>query len=297
MLPDDLQRRLSALAADARASASELLPQALGVIGAARAHGPVVLQETARALARVQPAMAQILSAAAIALDDPDGEKLRRFERAASRARQAVLRFGLEALAPSPLAPGPLRLVTWSASQLVRDCTIALARTLPVTVACAEGRPALEGRALAGELAQAGIAVELFTDGGASVALASASAVAVGADLVAGDWWVNKAGTGALAAAAFHLGIPVYVLSGRDKFLPPGLVPFTQLRSGPSPEVWDQPPAGVTVRNPYFERISTSVVTAFVTDIGLLTPDMLPAATAALPWRPSKRAIDLLGSG
>ncbi len=35
-------------------------------------------------------------------------------------------------------------------------------------------------------------------------------------------------------------------------------------------EVWDQPPHGVTVRNPYFERVPLTLVRAVLSDSGVL---------------------------
>lgn len=37
-------------------------------------------------------------------------------------------------------------------------------------------------------------------------------------------------------------------------------------------EVWDQPPAGVSIRNPYFDSTSLDLVTAFITDVGVVAP-------------------------
>jgi translation initiation factor 2B subunit (eIF-2B alpha/beta/delta family) len=94
-----------------------------------------------------------------------------------------------------------------------------------------------------------------------------ADAVLVGADAVAEEWFVNKCGTGLLAAAASFHGVPVYVLAGREKLVADAA--RLELRSGPAVEVWESPPAAVEVRNPYFERVSARLATAFVSDAGV----------------------------
>ena len=72
------------------------------------------------------------------------------------------------------------------------------------------------------------------------------------------------------AALATELGVPVYVVATRDKFVPPRVAAVLGLRQGPVAEVWGQPPHGVTVRNPYFERVPLALVRAVLSDGGVL---------------------------
>ena len=46
-------------------------------------------------------------------------------------------------------------------------------------------------------------------------------------------------------------------------------------------EVWDEAPPGVAVRNAWFERVPSGLVTGVVTDAGTLSPDMLEEACRA----------------
>jgi len=70
----------------------------------------------------------------------------------------------------------------------------------------------------------------------------------------------------------------VYVLAGREKILPAEVFHSLELRGGDPQEVWATPDSGVVVRNPYFETISTNLLSAVVTDGGVLTPADLEGA-------------------
>jgi len=210
--------------------------------------------------------MGSLWNAAAAALAGHD--TLDRFARQTARAPDAIAR------AARPLveagAGRPLTLVTWSASSPVKRLFETLAAAGPLSVRCAEARPALEGRSLAAAVARAGARVEVFADGALAAALDGAAAVVVGADAVTAEWFVNKAGTRALALAAAAGGVPTYVLAGRDKGLGPELARHLQLREGPAAEIWARRPRGVKARNPYFERVPWLDVAALVSDRGVV---------------------------
>ena len=152
-----------------------------------------------------------------------------------------------------------LCVATWSFSGSVLACLRAIGARTALTVACAEGRPAFEGRRLAAALARDGIVVELFTDAGLGEVLwretARADVALIGADAVTPAWMLNKAGSGMLAAAAGRVGVPVYVAATRDKLLDAREAALLQIVEHDSSEVWDGPPPGVTARNTYFERM------------------------------------------
>jgi translation initiation factor 2B subunit (eIF-2B alpha/beta/delta family) len=150
-----------------------------------------------------------------------------------------------------------------------------------LTVACAEGRPRLEGRRLAALLGATPATVEFYTDAALSLALRHSTALVVGADAITPDWFLNKVGSLALATAASLNGVPVFVLATRDKFLPPPLFAGLPVADGDAREVWADAPGSVTVRNPYFERVPLHLVTGVVTDAGALSPDMVKEACRA----------------
>jgi translation initiation factor 2B subunit (eIF-2B alpha/beta/delta family) len=176
----------------------------------------------------------------------------------------------------------------------VRLVILALHERHPVRVACTESRPGLEGRQLAADLAAAGVAVHLYADAAAAHALADADLVLVGADAIGAEAFVNKSGTRMLVAAAAAQGLPVYVAATRDKFVMPALWPRLALGEAPAGEIWDAPPAGVTVRNPCFERTRVDLITAVLCDIGLLGADLVPGVCAGLQTDGMVRALDEL---
>ena len=143
-------------------------------------------------------------------------------------------------------------------------------------VACAEGRPALEGRRLAEVLAALDVPVTCYSDAALGNALAGADAVLVGADAVTPDWFLNKVGTRMLAAAAAQAGVPVYVVASRDKFLPATAGARLRISEGAAAEIWDTPARQVTVRNPYFESTPADLASAFITDVGVLGAALVP---------------------
>jgi len=147
-----------------------------------------------------------------------------------------------------------------------------------------ETRPRLQGARLsAWELEQYGIPYEIITDSAAGFFLASGNidAVLVGADRVTanGDV-VNKIGTYMLALAAKDNGIPFYAIlptSTIDLDLPSGKdVPIEE--RDPS-EVLNlkregQPiaPPGSKARNPAFDITPHRLISAIVTESGILNP-------------------------
>jgi translation initiation factor 2B subunit (eIF-2B alpha/beta/delta family) len=280
-MDDRIVRAIDAIAADHQASATALMPSAVAALRAARASEPGSLEAAARAVCMAQPCMGSLWNAAAAALD-PDPAALDRLAAQIERAPDAIARMAQSLITGSDEArPEPVRLVTWSASRPVAGFVARLATRADVRLACPEGRPALEGRTLATGLAAQGVRVNVFADGALATALPGATALVVGADALTGGYFVNKAGTGALVAAASAAGVPTYVLAGRDKGLGSALAALITLREGPSDEVWADAPDDVQVRNPYFERVGWETIAALVTDRGPVGPADVPELCAA----------------
>ena len=118
--------------------------------------------------------------------------------------------------------------------------------------------------------------MRLFSDSAIAHALDDADAVMVGADAIVPSWFLNKSGTRMLAAAAAQRGVPVYVIAARDKFVPQQVADGLVIRSGDATEIWATPPPGVDVRNPYFESTPLDLVTAVISDVGILGTGMIP---------------------
>ena len=158
-----------------------------------------------------------------------------------------------------------------------------------------ETRPLLQGARLTYfELRQAGVDATLQVDGAAAIAMQrkQIDLVIVGADRIArnGDT-ANKIGTYGLAVLAAHHGIPFYVAAPRSTF-------DFSMRSGDEIHIEERAPEEVTafggtpvappdakVYNPAFDVTPGHLVTAFVTEYGVIEPPY-PETIPSLELRP-----------
>jgi methylthioribose-1-phosphate isomerase len=160
-----------------------------------------------------------------------------------------------------------------------------------VSVVANETRPFLQGaRLTAWEMVQEGIPVTLITDNmaGALMRAGRVDLVVVGADRIAANGDVaNKIGTYTLAVLAARHGLPFYVaapLSTFDPTLPDGgAIPIEQRSAAEVTGFRDLrwAPEGVAVENPAFDVTPAELVTALITEKGIVErPDA--AGVAAL---------------
>jgi len=150
-----------------------------------------------------------------------------------------------------------------------------------------ETRPLLQGaRLTAWELQRQGLDVTLITDNMAASLMRKGliQKVIVGADRIAANGDVaNKIGTYGVAVLARHHGIPFYVaapLSTIDRQTLNGSSIVIEERH--SDEVTKLAgltiaPEGINVKNPAFDVTPAELVTAIITDVGVLLPPFLPA--------------------
>jgi translation initiation factor 2B subunit (eIF-2B alpha/beta/delta family) len=275
----DLSAWVNRIGADRERGASELLAEVIALLRETLRRG-VPIRPVADALLEAQPSMASIWTAAAHAVQaDGDAERFERFSQQVTNAPRVIARHAANVLLPD--GPQALRVVTISFSRSVLVVLDELRKRSTLHVACAEGRPALEGRRLAAALADRNLAVTCYADAALADALELADLVLVGADAMTPEWFLNKSGTRMLAAAAGQAGIPLYVVASRDKFVPAAVAARLQIREGAADEVWGDPPAGVTVRNPYFETTPLDLVSAVISDLGVLGAALVPGACEA----------------
>jgi methylthioribose-1-phosphate isomerase len=152
----------------------------------------------------------------------------------------------------------------------------------PVQVLASETRPLLQGaRLTAWELVSAGIPVTVVADTAAGAAMAGGlvDAVLVGCDRVAGNGdTANKVGTYSLAVLAAANHIPFYVVGPLSSFDP-------EAADGAAIEIEQRPaaevatlagarvaPEAAAVWNPAFDVTPAALITAFITDAGVLRP-------------------------
>ena len=149
-----------------------------------------------------------------------------------------------------------------------------------ISVIADETRPFLQGaRLTAWEMVQEGIPVTLITDGMAGFMMShgEVDAVIVGTDRVAANGDVaNKIGTYMVAVLAQRHRLPFYVacpLSTIDLQIPDGAsIPIEERAArevtGFGEQQWA--PAGVAVRNPAFDITPAELVTALITERGVV---------------------------
>ncbi|HVS47002.1 MAG TPA: S-methyl-5-thioribose-1-phosphate isomerase [Verrucomicrobiae bacterium] len=153
-----------------------------------------------------------------------------------------------------------------------------------------ETRPLLQGSRLTYfELRQAGVAATLQVDGAAAIAMARKriDLVIVGADRIArnGDT-ANKIGTYGLAVLAAYHKIPFYVAAPRTTFdfsLDGGTqIPIEERKAEEVTALGgaQTAPPGATVYNPAFDVTPGELVTAFVTECGVIRPPYLQTVPA-----------------
>jgi len=151
---------------------------------------------------------------------------------------------------------------------------------------CDETRPLLQGaRLTAFELAAAGMAPTVICDNMVSSLMKEGKidAVFTGADRIAanGDS-ANKIGTSGVAIIAKHYGVPFYICapySTLDMATPDGSgIVIEQRAPEEVTEMWytqRMAPAEAGVYNPAFDVTDASLITAIITENGVLPPDQL----------------------
>jgi len=158
----------------------------------------------------------------------------------------------------------------------------AVRRGKRINVYACETRPLLQGsRLTAYELTLEGISVKLITDNAAAYCMRTGliQKVLVGADRIAANGDVaNKIGTYALAILAKHHGIPFYVaapISTIDISKPSGASIPIEMRDGREVKGIAGrriAPEAVEALNPAFDVTPSELITAIITEKGILSP-------------------------
>ncbi len=159
--------------------------------------------------------------------------------------------------------------------------TFKVARSAGISVSAivTESRPLFEGRTTARELSALGVPVTLTVDSAGGQVMRSADLCVVGADSVLSDGSViNKIGTFPLALSAREYDKPFYVLCEKSKFNLRSLFEHRcEMEERETSEVLPYAPdALVTVKNPYFEKTPSRLISKLITEDGGLTSEELP---------------------
>jgi methylthioribose-1-phosphate isomerase len=160
---------------------------------------------------------------------------------------------------------------------------LSVEKEIPLKVYACETRPVLQGsRLTAWELQQSGVDVTLITDNMAAhtIKTKGINAIIVGADRIAanGDT-ANKIGTYGLALLAKSFGIPFYVAAPLSTFDPAidsgAAIPIEERAAEEVTHLNGQriAPEGVSVYNPAFDVTPNELITAIITEKGILNGD------------------------
>jgi translation initiation factor 2B subunit (eIF-2B alpha/beta/delta family) len=268
---------LELVAGDAVHGATHLAGQALAAVESLRtrsaARGAGALLRAARAVGALRPSMGVLPHLMARLLLDTRDEGLAVAH--ASRRLQDELHDGAAQAATHAASrlSGCRRVLTHSYSSACRDALLRWsAKAVRPEVVCMESRLALEGVALARELAAAGIRVTLITDAQVGLFAGEVDAVLIGVDAITErDTIINKAGTYPLALAAGAAGTPVYAVGHTLKVVPPGWPVALEAQGWPQAPVAE----GLRVRNVVFDETPLGDVTELIGEDGRLTAERL----------------------
>ncbi len=150
-----------------------------------------------------------------------------------------------------------------------------------------ETRPKYQGRITSTELVSAGIDTTMIVDSATRHYMKEVDYVLVGCDAITSEGNViNKIGTSQVAQAASEARVPFYVLGTLLKFNPETLIGhFETIEERGTDEIWDDPPEGLTIRNPAFDVTKRDYVHGLITEAGVISPhSVLEAIHREYPW-------------
>jgi ribose 1,5-bisphosphate isomerase len=149
-----------------------------------------------------------------------------------------------------------------------------------------ETRPLFQGRITARELSKIRIPVTHFVDSAARIAIRKSDVILFGVDAITTTKIYNKIGSEMFAVLANKYDVPLYICGDSWKFDPEGIYGFEETveKRGPE-EIWKNPPRGVKIENPTFERINPDLVTAIISELGVYSPEnFVEEVKKAYPW-------------
>lgn len=177
------------------------------------------------------------------------------------------------------LFPSPARLMTYCYGETILGTSFRAAREkgIPLTLFCPESRPYLQGARLTASLAaDMGVDVTVITDNMAGQVMTGQNIdlLTTAADAISREGYVvNKVGTLSMAILARHFGLPYYVTGIPDK-LSLDQVQIEERDPGPVLEIQGRRHVkeGVKGYYPAFDITPPNLVSAVVTDAGILSP-------------------------
>lgn len=145
-------------------------------------------------------------------------------------------------------------------------------------VVCTETRPLFQGRQTAKSLLEEGISTTMIADSAAESFLIGRGSVPIDALFIGCDqitldgYCINKIGSWGLVMAASVASRPAYIVSPLLKVDPQIHKEDIKIEIRESKELWSDAPKGLKMYNPAFEIIDNKMITAFITEFGVIKP-------------------------
>lgn len=239
-----------------------------------------VVGETVDWLVTTKPSMTSVRTVAVLAVaeaasaTDPRQAVQDRMRSFMSDSEKAIA--SIADLCDDIISPGSKILYHSFSGSLVHLLSRAAATIPDITIMLTESRPYRESRRIAGTLASTDVKLVAYSDAAIALAAHDADLVIVGCDALFLDGsFVNKIGSLPLALACQYENTPYYVATEVSKLYPgdPAEVSMEQRPPAEMAADWDLWASGrVDVRNQFFERVPAELVTAYLTDRGVLSP-------------------------
>lgn len=158
-------------------------------------------------------------------------------------------------------------------------------------VVCTETRPLFQGRKTAKSLLEEGISTTMIADSAAESFVIGRGSVGIDAIFIGSDQitmkghCINKIGSWGIAMSAYHSSKPVYVVSPLLKVDPNIGVDGLVIEVRESKELWPDAPEGLSIYNPAFEIVDSTLITGFLTEFGILKPkEIADVVRAKYSW-------------
>jgi len=227
---------------------------------------------------KLRNSMNYILSKAKLnqMLDNRDKliEDIKKYEENTKKANDRIAEIASQMIAPG------MKVLTHCHSTLV-EMTLkkAFDKGVNFEVYCTETRPLLQGRITAENLCKYGIKTTLIVDSSVTAYMKDIDLFFTGADVVFSDGAImNKVGTHCISIIAKEFKTPHIVLTSTHCCESDNLTRITEKIEDRSPdEVWEKEdrPEKLNIKNPAFDIVPSDLIDKFITEEGVLSPDML----------------------
>lgn len=158
-------------------------------------------------------------------------------------------------------------------------------------VVCTETRPLMQGRISAKSFLEEGISTTLLADSAVESFIVGRGSVPIEAVFIGSDQitlsgsCINKIGSWGIAFTSYFAKKPVYVVSPLLKIEPGIKKGNIEIEVRENKELWEDAPSDLKIYNPAFEIVDSSIITAYMTEFGILHPrEIADIVKIKYPW-------------